>query len=141
MSTAFELYAVVTVILFLKMWALSLVQIYNRVKSDAFTKPEDAVAFGGGTPVAEDPPIVQRATMAWRNDLENIPIFLALAWVYIFLKAWPGGAAFYLLTFTAARIVHSYAFVNALQPLRFIAYAVGLLVCFAMSAHIIGAVL
>ncbi len=141
MESAFELYAVVTVILFLKMWTVSAVQIYNRVTGDAFTKPEDAKAFGSGKPVAEDSPVVQRATMAWRNDLENIPIFLLLAWVYIFLKAWPTGAAFYLVTFTVARIVHSYALINAMQPLRFIAYLVGILVCFAMSAHIIGAVL
>jgi len=48
-------------------------------------------------------PIVKRAAMAWRNDLENIPIFLFLGLIYVTLGCSPEGAYIYFTIFIVAR--------------------------------------
>ena len=61
----FKLYAALTVILFFKMSAISIVQGVARRRANAFTLPEDAKLFGASAPVAEEVPMVQRAARAW----------------------------------------------------------------------------
>ena len=102
----------------------------------AFTLPEDATLFGAKQ-VAEELPIVQRAARAWRNDLENIPIFLFLGFIFIMSPFSVGAEAIYFAVFAAARIAHTIFFLNAMQPWRTIAYAVGAIASFALTVHII----
>ena len=61
------------------MFSISMVQAIGRLGSDTFVNPEDARFYGKTEPAAEEVPIVRRAQAVWRNDLENIPIFLFLA--------------------------------------------------------------
>ncbi len=77
-----RMYAITAIILTLKMSSLAIVQGRGRVKAGIFVNPEDARTFGAKV-APEEVPIVQRAAKAWRNDLENIPIFLILAWIYV----------------------------------------------------------
>ena len=86
-------------------------------------------------------PIVKRAAAAWRNDLENIPIFLFLGLIYVTLGCWPEGAYIYFSIFVVARILHTIAYLRGLQPARTIFYALGLCVCVALSVQILIAVL
>lgn len=138
--TEYQFYALITVILFFKMFAISAVQAFARVSTKTFVTPEDARFFGA--PIAPDElPVVKRAAMAWRNDLENIPIFLFLAMIYVRLGSSPGGAYLYFSVFTAARILHTVAYLNSLQPWRTIFFSLGVFVCFALSIQILIAVL
>ena len=89
--TEYQFYALITVILFFKMFAISAVQGLARVSTNTFVTPEDARFFGASI-APDELPIVKRAAMAWRNDLENIPIFLFLAMIYVTLGCSPGGA-------------------------------------------------
>ncbi len=131
-----KLYAALTVILFFKMSAISIVQGIARARGGAFTLPEDARLFGAAL-VAEELPIVQRAARAWRNDLENIPIFLFLGFIFIMSPFSVRAEAIYFTIFAVARIAHTFFFLNAIQPWRTIAYTVGALTSFALSIHII----
>ncbi len=131
-----KLYAALTVILFFKMSAISIVQGIARARGGVFTLPEDAKLFGAKL-MAEELPIVQRAARAWRNDLENIPIFLFLGFIFLMSPFSVRSEAIYFAVFAAARIAHTIFFLNGLQPWRTIAYTVGVLAAFALTVHII----
>ncbi|SHF37254.1 glutathione S-transferase [Modicisalibacter ilicicola DSM 19980] len=140
MSDVAYWYAISAVVLFFKMFANSLYQAYHRIGKQAFKTPEDA-RFVGRTPLDEELAPVQRAAMAWRNDLENIPIFLALGVAYGWVGASPGAAGWLFMTFTAARILHTIFYLMALQPWRTIAYGVGILCLFGMCWQIVTALM
>jgi uncharacterized MAPEG superfamily protein len=137
----FKVYALCTVILFLKMFAVGIVQGLTRQRHKAFTLPEDARMIVQTEAVTTEHPAVMRANNAYRNDLENIPLFLVLALIYQGLQCWPGGAPVYFVLFTLGRIGHTYSYLKALQPWRSLAYFVGLLVNFALCGHIVYQVL
>src|SRR5208337_4522829 len=139
--TEYQFYALITVILFFKMVSISLVQGVGRTSTKTFVTPEDAEFFAHAPPAQEEAPIVKRAMNAWRNDLENIPIFLFLGLIYVPLGCWPGGAFIYFSIFVVARILHTITFLNGLQPWRTIVFTVGLTICFILSIHILIAVL
>jgi len=141
MELAEQAYALSAVALFLKMFSTSAVQALGRLKSNAFVNPEDARFYGKTEPVAEETAIVRRAQAVWRNDLENIPIFLFLALVYLIARCWPMGAAIYFSIFVIARIFHSIFYFKAMQPWRNYSYDIGIVICFVLSAHIVVAVL
>src|SRR5277367_6783826 len=124
--TEYGFYSLITVILFFKMVANSVVQGRARVGSKAFPNPEDAVFFGAPAPAADELPIVKRAAAVWRNDLENIPIFLFLGLIYVTLGCWSGGAYIYFSIFAGARILHTVAYMQGMQPSRTIFYVIGL---------------
>ena len=134
--TRLKLYAALTVILFFKMSAISIVQAIARTRGGVFTLPEDAKLFGAKQ-MAEELPIVQRAARAWRNDLENIPIFLFLGFIFIMSPFSVRAEEIYFAIFAVARIAHTIFFLNAMQPWRTVAYTVGSLASVALAVHII----
>ncbi|MFG6667472.1 MAPEG family protein [Halomonas sp. HNIBRBA4712] len=136
MDDAVYWYAVATVLLFVKMLATGLYQGYHRITKMTFKTPEDA-RMAGKEPASEELPQVQQASKAWSNDLENIPIFLALGVAYVLVGASPAFAGWLFMAFTAARYAHTLAYLAKLQPWRTIAYGVGLLCMIAMSVLIV----
>jgi len=92
-------------------------------------------------PAADELPIVKRAAACWRNDLENIPIFLFLGLNYVTLGCWPTGAFVYFTIFAVARVLHTIVYLRGLQPARTICYGVGATICLILSIHILIAVL
>ena len=139
--TEYQFYALITVILFFKMLAISVVQALARTSTKTFTNPEDAKFFGASAPAADEMEIVKRAAAAWRNDLENIPIFLFLGLIYVTLGCWPEGAYIYFSIFVIARILHTVAYLRGLQPARTIFYALGVFASVALAIPILTAVL
>lgn len=129
-------YAVASVLLFFKMFAISLYQGGHRIGKGAFKTPEDA-AFVGREVASEELPQVQRAARAWLNDLENIPIFLALGIAYVWVDAAPGMAVWLFMMFTAARYLHTLFYLCGVQPWRTVAYAAGVVCLFIMSIQIL----
>jgi uncharacterized MAPEG superfamily protein len=137
----YQFYALTTVILFFKMVANSIVQGIGRVNAKAFVTAEDARFFAQASPVPDEAPIVKRAIMCWRNDLENIPIFLFLGLIYVTLGCWPEGVYIYFTIFVVARILHTFAYLNGMQPWRTIFFTIGMTMCVALSIQILMAVL
>jgi len=139
--TLLKMYAITAIVLSLKMAAISIVQGRGRVVTGVFVNPEDARTFAGKESPTEAP-AVERASRAWRNDLENIPIFLILAWIYVAAELSSMAFVIYCLIFMAARIVHTICYLNAIQPIRTIAFTVGALAMLALVIHLlIGVVL
>jgi uncharacterized MAPEG superfamily protein len=139
--TAYQLYALTTVILFFKMLSISVVQGVGRASASQFVTPEDAEFFAHTAPAAEEAPIVKRAVNAWRNDVENIPIFLFLGLIYVTLGCSPRSAAIYFTIFVVARILHTITFLRGLQPWRTIFFTIGMVVCVTLAIQILIAVL
>jgi glutathione S-transferase len=139
--TEYQFYSLITVILFFKMFANSIVQGRTRTGTKTFVNPEDARFFGAPAPAPDEAPMVKRAAAAWRNDLENIPIFLFLGLIYVTLGLWPAGAFIYFTIFVVARILHTVTYLAGLQPWRTIFYAIGALICFILAISILIAVL
>ena len=130
-----RLYALMAIILSLKMSAIGIVQGRARTGPKKFANPEDAKMFGG-TLVEQEVEGVRRAANAWRNDLENIPMFLILALVYAIAGLSPTAFIVYCVVFTVARILHTVFYLNSMQPWRTIAYSVGAIAMFALIIHL-----
>jgi uncharacterized MAPEG superfamily protein len=130
-----RMYALTTIVLAIKMTLIGVVQGRARTSAGVFLNPEDAKMFGGKE-VPEEPEMVQRASRAWRNDLENIPIFLILAWIYVAAGLSAGAFVIYCLVFMAARIIHTICYINSLQPWRTAAFTVGAAVMLVLMVHL-----
>jgi glutathione S-transferase len=131
-----KMYALTAVILTFKMFAVSIMQGLGRVGSTIYTVPEDAKLFAGKLE-AQEAPSVQRASNCWRNDLENIPIFLILAGIYVAAGLSAQAFAIYCGIFMVMRILHTFLYLNALQPWRTVVFTIGLLAMFAMAIHLL----
>ena len=134
---AFRYWLISLVVLFLKMFANSAVQGITRFRTKSFAWPEDAAMISGATAVERDPELVERASRCWRNDLENVPIYLFLGLGFVLAGGAPWWAAVWFTTFTVARVLHTVFYLRAMQPWRNIAYQLGLLACFALAIHIV----
>jgi len=134
--TLLQMCAITAIVLSLKMAAISIAQGRGRLAAGVFINPEDAKAFAGRESSTEAP-AVERASRAWRNDLENIPIFLILAWIYVAAGLSTVAFVIYCLVFMAARIVHTICYLNAIQPIRTIAFTIGALTMLAMIIHLL----
>lgn len=126
-----KMYALTAFVLTLKMAWISVVQGIGRTNSKVFTIPEDARMFGGQLAAAEVPS-VDRAARAWRNDLENIPIFLILAGIYVMAGLPDGPFEVYCCVFMAMRILHTYFYLKGIQPWRTVAFTIGAFAMFAL---------
>ncbi|MFN8577373.1 MAG: MAPEG family protein [Candidatus Sericytochromatia bacterium] len=136
MNISLKIYAICCVILFIKMFAIGITQGLLKKKYSSFVVVEDAKMMGLEPATSEPLPLV-RANNAFRNDLENIPMFLFLALVYVMLNCWDRGSLIYFTTFVFARIMHSIFYINGKQPWRSMSYGIGLLMSFIISGHII----
>ena len=133
--TLLQIYALTTIILALKMAAISIAQGRARTSAGVFVNPEDAKSFGGNQ-ASEEVEGVRRAARAWSNDLENIPIFLILGWIYVAAGLGPTAFAIYCMIFTLARITHTICYLNSIQPARTIAYTIGAIVTLALIINL-----
>jgi glutathione S-transferase len=133
--TPLRMYAITAIVLALKMSAISVVQGRARVAAGIFVNPEDARTFHANQ-ATEEAPAVQRAARAWLNDLENIPIFLILCWIYVAAGLSSTAFAVYCVVFILARIAHTICYLNSIQPFRTISYTVGALTTLALMVHL-----
>ena len=133
--TLLQIYALTAIVLTLKMSAVSIAQGRARVAAGIFVNPEDARTFQASEGPS-DAPSVQRASRAWLNDLENIPIFLILCGIYVAADLSTTAFAIYCLVFTVARIAHTIFYLNSTQPMRTLSYTVGAVVSMALMIHL-----
>ena len=140
-----HIYGLTVVTLFLKMFATILVQVYGRFRSTSFDNPEDSAIvtkiFGKQNIDSIDDDLPRRAQNILRNDGENIPIFLFLALTYVQLDCWETGASIYFSLFVLTRMIHTVAYIRAIQPLRNLVFLIGIGVKFILSGHIISRIL
>lgn len=139
MDDALSVYALCGVMLFGKMFALSCYQGYYRLRFRAFVNAEDAAVFKRAAQTAERPEVI-RAARAWVNDLENIPWFFALGGLALALGENGAATAWLSLVFTGARVLHTLAYLGAVQPWRTLFYGIGIACLFGFCVLITTAV-
>lgn len=106
-----------------------------RARSGTASNPEDGRAYG--KPVQpEDPPDVARALRAHANAAALSYPFLTLGAAYVLLNGQPRLAAAVFAVFCAARIVHSVAYLRALQPARSISFALSLFALLTLAVAV-----
>ncbi|HET9449650.1 MAG TPA: MAPEG family protein [Aggregicoccus sp.] len=123
---AFRLLALCTLLLVVKMSVMGLWTAVVRSRRGQTLNPEDARQYGHQVAAAEHPD-VERSLRAHRNDLENIPPFLLLAFAAVLAGAHPDAVRVCLVAFTFARFVYTLAYVYSAQPWRSLSWTVGLL--------------
>ena len=136
---SFRTYALCSAILALKMLYSAIYTGVQRQRHQGYINAEDANAFGrsGARAGTAEAPAVAHALRIQRNDLENIPLFLAIGLVFVFCRASPISTIVFCWTFTIARILHTFAYTWNLQPWRAIFYGIGTLALLGMIVHII----
>eukprot|EP01084_Bolivina_argentea_P109260 195271_1 len=72
-----------------------------------------------------------------RNDLENIPITLMLAWAAIYNNANHKVTTICLSIFTISRFIHTYCYVNGMQPYRTVSYLAGMFATLTMAVNLV----
>jgi glutathione S-transferase len=140
-AQALKALGVATSLLCFKMFAVGITQGLVRAKNKVYTNPEDAALLAKGVKADAEHPNYLRASNAYRNDLENIPIFIGLAWAFLHLHCADALAPTYFAVFTAARFGHTFFYLKGLQPWRTISFGIGVLVNMAMAVQILLAAL
>jgi len=136
--------------LFFKMWASGWFTVMARRSEGRPAAPEDHAVGVKAKKEAKASAAglsgVERGLAAHRNDLENIPIFLVLA-ILLFISG-PHSSKnshfahiLYLAIFTAARLVHTLAYLVGVQPYRSLSFGVGILVSAVAACHLVMQVL
>lgn len=129
---ALPAFAATLLALFAKTSATSLLQVASRLRARTFLLPEDARMLGV-EPVQEEAAIVRRFAGVWRNDVENLPLFLALALTYVLAGAPATGASVLFGAYVLLRYLHTGAYLGGLQPGRALCYLGSLAVCWAIA--------
>lgn len=109
----------------LKMVSTAFMTANARRKAGVIVNAEDAKVTPGAHVEATDAPSVLRYKRAHLNDLENIPMFLILATLFVMAGASKNAGWAYCGTFTAARYLHTITYLKELQPWRTIAFGIG----------------
>lgn len=124
MMEHFSVFTATAAFLFLKMTANSFVQAYTRIRGVGFGYPEDVSTFKGRERVQEHPlkDLHERAGAAWRNDCENLPIFLVAALCGAVAQVPLQAYTALLVAFCGLRLVHFVSLLKAAQPWRFLSF-------------------
>ncbi|MBV4455790.1 MULTISPECIES: MAPEG family protein [Pseudomonas] len=132
MSELLQVYTLCVLVLCLKMFAISCYQGFFRLRSHVFTNPEDAACFNRAAHTGELLQVV-RASKAWANDLENIPLFFVIGGLCVVLVTSSEMTAGLFVGFTLARMAHTLLYLGGWQPWRTLAYAVGTVCLFGLG--------
>ncbi|MBL0726419.1 MAPEG family protein [Piscinibacter sp. HJYY11] len=131
---ALPAFAIALVALFAKTTFTSVLQVISRVRAGVFPIPEDARLMRK-PPAEAEADFVRRCANIWRNDTENLPLFLALGLTYTLLGAPAGAAQVYFGAYVALRYTHTVVFLLGLQPWRALFYLAGMAVCWAIAVE------
>lgn len=127
-NTPESVFVAASAFLFVKMLFNSFVQGYARFRATGFRYPEDT--FLDPKNVDESykerlSRLEHRATAAWRNDLENIPMFLVAAYCGLISHIPMESYQSLVLAFCLARAFHTVALLVGRQPWRFLFFLAG----------------
>jgi uncharacterized MAPEG superfamily protein len=134
---AWPAFVIALVALFAKTSATSVLQVVSRFRARTFLLPEDA-AMLRVQPAASEAELVRRCGNVWRNDVENLPLFLALALSYVLAGATAADATVLFATYVVLRYLHTGAYLLGLQPWRALLYLSSLAVCWIVAIRMLG---
>jgi len=135
-NPALQIYAVCSAIVGVQLILLAFWTGTVRVMRKTYVNPEDAKL--NKTEQAEtDHPDVQRVKRAHQNLLENALPFFVVGALYVASGPTKLGAQAYIITFTVARVLHTFFYLFGKQPFRTLMFAIGALSVLGMAVHVI----
>ncbi len=146
-NPVFEAYAVAAAVLVLKLMAQGWATVALMVRTDSgLLNPEDlrpTVANRNPRPEQLDPnPAVERSRRMQRNDLENIPAFLAIGLLFVTMEPPLWLAVLLFAVFVLARLAHTFAYATAQShEIRATFFSVGSLVVMLMALWVLAVAL
>lgn len=146
-NPVFVTYMITAALMILKIMGQGWMTVYRMMKSDSgLVSPEDIqVGAFNKNPRPEQLALndyVDRSRRMHRNDLENIPAFLACG--LIFVAAGPSLllANILMYTFVAARLAHAVAYATKqTHEVRATFYTIGSIIVIVMALYVLAAVL
>ncbi|BBM83811.1 MAPEG family protein [Candidatus Uabimicrobium amorphum] len=136
-NPAFHYWVFLCVFFFFKMFVNSMIQGYSRFRGNHFINPEDTERFADKNKEAMQKYIDrdERAARCWRNDLENIPMFLLLSLALVILGGNPQYCLIYFITYACIRALHTTFYMCAKQPHRGAMFALGIAVTATVAGN------
>lgn len=142
-NPVFATYVIAASLMVLKIMLQGWITVARMIKNDAgLVNPED-IAPG---PANRNPrpeqlqPLddVDRSRRIHRNDLENIPAFLAIGLLFVAIAPPLAATQWLMYGFVAARLLHTIAYSTAQRhEVRAIFYSVGSLIVIAMAIWVL----
>ena len=135
MTPNLRIFAATALVLALNVLWLWVKSGFVRAGTKTAMNKEDTETVARGTTLVEaDPPEVRRVLRAHRNAVDNIVPFLVVALVFAYVAGSPVAVASTFGLFVLARLVHSFAYLRAIQPLRTLSFVAGLGVTLVLIA-------
>jgi glutathione S-transferase len=142
-NPVFVAYAIAASIMILKLMVQGWVTVIRMIKSDAgLLNPEDLQQG----PANRNPrssqlelnDYVERSRRIHRNDLENIPGFLAAGLLFVAIGPWPLFAMILMAAFVLARLAHTISYMTEQRhEVRATFYSIGSLIVIYMALHVL----
>ncbi|MES1200796.1 MAG: MAPEG family protein [Pseudomonadota bacterium] len=139
----FATYAIAASLMVLKIMAQGWVTVVRMMaNSGGFVNPEDEKA-GPANPKPRPGQLdlnddVDRSRRIHRNDLENIPAFLAIGLLFVLINPPLAAAQWLMYGFVAARLLHTIAYSTAQRhEVRATFYSIGSLIVIAMAVWVL----
>ena len=142
-NPVFVAYAIAASLMILKLMGQGWMTVVRMIKSDAgLLNPEDLLQG----PANRNPrssqldanDYVERSRRIHRNDLENIPGFLAAGLLFVAIGPWPLLAMILMAAFVIARFAHTIAYVTEQRhEIRATFYSIGSLIVIYMALHVL----
>ena len=146
-NPVFVTYAIAAAIMVLKIMGQGWLTVYRMLKvSGGFASPEDLqVGLINRNPRPEQLELndyVDRSRRMHRNDLENIPAFLACGLLFVIAGPTALLANVLMYGFVAARLLHSLAYATKqTHEVRATLYTIGSIVVIIMAIYVLAAAL
>lgn len=146
-NPVFASYVIAASIMILKLMGQGWMTVYRMVRSDAgLLNPEDLLpgpANRNPRPeqlLAND--YVERSRRMQRNDLENIPAFLAAGLIFVAAQPSPVLANSLMIAFVMARLAHAVAYATGQRhEVRATFFSIGSIVVIVMALYALAAAL
>ena len=135
-----RLFAVIYLLLVLKMAAVGSYTSILRLRRRVFATPED-YRLQGLAPRETRDEDVERVRRAHQNDLENILPFFIVGFIFLMTRPSLLAAQIYGIGYLVARTLHSVFYIRSMQPHRTIAFTLGGVLTLAMLIQTLIAVL
>ena len=146
-NPVFEVYAIAAAIMVLKIMGQGWMTVYRMLKSDSgLVSPEDVqkglINKNPNPAQLEVNDYVDRSRRMHRNDLENIPAFLAVGLLFVAVDPALWFAKVLMYGFVLARFAHFAAYTTKqTHEVRAAFYTIGSIIVICMAVYVIWAVL
>lgn len=146
-NPVFVTYMIAAALMVLKVMGQGWMTVYRMLRAEGgWASPEDlrpGLINRNPDPAQLQPnDYVERSRRMHRNDLENIPAFLAVGLLFVVSGPSAGLAALLMYGFVAARLAHSVAYATGQShEVRATFYTVGSLAVIAMAVYALAAAL